>query len=376
MLDHWLENKLREREQKQLLRSLTTSDGLVDFSSNDYLGLARNEELFNQIHETLLSRRLLKNGATGSRLLSGNSSYAQEVEDFLATIFNAPSTLICNSGYTANVAVLSALPQRGDTILYDELAHASLKDGARLSLASRFSFHHNDLHDLEKKLKKATGNIFIVAESVYSMDGDQCPLAELVEIAERYDASLILDEAHSTGVLGKDGCGLSVSLGLEKRIAVRVYTFGKAMGVHGACVAGSTSLTKFLVNFARPFIYTTALSPHSFASIQCAFVFLQHHPALQTMLHQKIALFHHGAQHMSNRTDSNSAIQTAIFPGNENARHAAAHLQQCGFDVRPILSPTVAVGAERLRICLHAYNTDQDIQELCSQLRQLSENTR
>jgi 8-amino-7-oxononanoate synthase len=364
IVDSWYEEKLLQRKEQQSLRALTAPAGKLDFTSNDYLGLARSEEIYEETLKRLRNLHLKKNGATGSRLLSGNSAYTQQVETSLAERFKADAALIFNSGYSANLAVLSSIPQRGDTILYDELAHACIKDGARLSLAQRFSFHHNDLADLEQKIKRATGRIFIAVESIYSMDGDQCPLAELVKIAESSGATIILDEAHSTGVLGAGGSGLAVSVGLEKKIGIRVYTFGKAMGVHGACVVGSAPLCEYLINFARPFIYTTALPPHSIASIECAFNSLDNSPGLQSLLAEKIKLFQNSVTDMSNRTTSNSAIQTALFPGNENVRRAAAYFQERGFDIRPILSPTVPLGEERLRICLHTYNEDDDIKKL------------
>jgi len=372
VLDSWLDKKLTERKEQDSLRTLTVPNEKIDFTSNDYLGLSQSAVLFKAIQRRLESLSPHLNGATGSRLLSGNSAYVEQVEGMLAEIFKARRVLIFNSGYAANLGVLSSLPQRGDTILYDELAHACIKDGARLSLASRFSFRHNDLHDLESKLKRAHGKIFIAVESIYSMDGDQCPLIDLVRLAEQYQAFIILDEAHSTGVMGENGSGLAVSLGVQDRIAVRVYTFGKAMGIHGACVAGSHRLIEFVINFARPFIYTTALPPHSIASIECAFQFLNQRPDLQIDLQNRIKLFLDSTRKMTNRIESNSAIQTAIFPGNESTRHVAHRLQQKGFDIRPILSPTVPVGKERLRICIHTFNTEAEILSLAESLQSVS----
>ena len=284
LLNKILNERLQKRKEENSFRKLIYRSARIDFTSNDYLGLARSEELFALIKkrtESLLHR----NGATGSRLLSGNNLYTEEVEQKLASIFKSESALIFNSGYAANQAVLSSIPQKGDTILYDELAHACIRDGARLSLASRFPFLHNNLNDLEDRLKRAQGNIYIAVESIYSMDGDICPLAELIELAEKYSATIILDEAHSTGVLGENGSGFAVSNELEKKIPIRVYTFGKAMGVHGACVAGSKTLADYLINFARPFIFTTALSPHSISSIDCSFEYLGAHLELQQRAH-------------------------------------------------------------------------------------------
>lgn len=360
-LKNFITRQLQKRQQDNSLRSLKTTSNLVDFTSNDYLGLARSLELSENIVNKVNSLKLRNNGAAGSRLLSGNSAYTEEVEHKLSEIFNSEAALIFNSGYAANLGTLSSLPQRGDTIIYDELAHASIKDGARLSLAERFSFKHNDLTDLEQKLKRSKGKIFIAVESIYSMDGDACPLAELTALADKYEANIILDEAHSTGVNGKKGAGLAVSVGLEKKIAIRTYTFGKALGCHGACVVGSTDLIQYLINFSRPFVYTTALPPHNIITIDCAFEFLSRNIYLQQQLQEKIDLFCDQTNQITRNAKSKSAIQAFVIPGNENVKRISLQLQNQGFDVRPILSPTVPQGLERLRICLHTYNSNDDI---------------
>ncbi len=367
-----LTKQLSLREAEGIRRFLKADQhGLIDFTSNDYLGLARSVELFHTLEQKVKDSAFKSNGATGSRLLSGNSNYAEEIENKLAGIFKSEATLLFNSGYAANLGVLSSMPQRGDTILYDELAHACMKDGARLSLAKRFNFRHNDLHDLESKIKFATGNIFIAVESIYSMDGDQCPLKELVTLAEKYGATIILDEAHSTGVLGNEGSGLAVSLGLEDKIDVRIYTFGKGMGIHGACVVGSSTLKDYLINFARPFIYTTALPPHSLISIECAFDFLHQHIHLQELLRKKTEHFLHELNRIGEVSTSKSSIQSIRIGGNDKTKKVAADLQQKGFDVRPILSPTIPKETERLRVCLHTFNTDEEISNLVQSLHAL-----
>ncbi len=370
-LDTWLEKALANRKQQNLFRELKTSHGLADFCSNDYLGLARSEALFNMISARCENLPLRKNGSTGSRLLSGNSELTEALEHKLSTIFKCDAALILNSGYTGNLAIFSSIPQKNDTILFDELAHASIKDGARLSLAKRFSFRHNDLNDLESKIKRAKGKVFIAAESVYSMDGDECPLIELAALAKKYAASLILDEAHSTGTKGEYGSGLATSLGVEESIDIRLFTFGKALGIHGACVAGSQRLIQYLINFARPFIYTTALTPHGIVSIDCAFDYLGENIHLQNILEQNIKAFVDGIGTVPNRTPSKSAIQTLIIGGNDKAKTSASSLQKEGFDIRPILSPTVAKGSERLRICLHTYNSWDEISKLTSEIKKL-----
>jgi 8-amino-7-oxononanoate synthase len=371
-VEKFIASKLQVRRTENSFRRLTHPTELADFTSNDYLGLARSEELFQ-----LIQNKVVKlphaNGATGSRLLSGNAVYTEEVEQKLATLFKAEASLIFNSGYAANQAVLSSLPQKGDTILYDELAHACIRDGARLSLASRFPFLHNNLNDLEERLKKAQGNIFIAVESIYSMDGDQCPLIELVTLAEKYEATIVLDEAHGTGVMGENGAGLAVSLGLENKIPIRIYTFGKAMGVHGACVAGSRNLVDYLINFARTFIFTTAMAPHSIASIDCSFEYLSRNLSLQKKLTDQITMFNALSDKLrAQKLKSNSQIQGVVIPGNDTIKKVAEQLRASGLDARPILSPTVAKGSERIRICLHTFNTHQEIQELVQRLSEFS----
>jgi 8-amino-7-oxononanoate synthase len=370
-LDDYLSIKLSKRQNEGLLRTLKHPASLADFCSNDYLGLARSQELMEMIQSAFRQLRPLRNGSTGSRLLSGNSAYHEEVEHKLAGIFRSDAALLFNSGYTANLAVFSSIPGKDDTILYDEFAHASIKDGARLSLAKKFSFFHNDLNDLEKKIRRSAGRIFIAVESIYSMDGDLCPLREIVRLAKTHDAFIILDEAHSTGVHGGSGSGIATELNIADQIAIRVYTFGKAMGIHGACVAGSEPLKQFMVNFARPLIYTTAPDNHDLVSIDCAFAYLSAHLELQKQLAMQIKLFRRHAEGVPGISGSESSIQTAIIPGNESVKKAAHALQTKGFDIRPILSPTVPRGRERLRICLHTFNTEQEIVELAAALAEL-----
>jgi 8-amino-7-oxononanoate synthase len=364
-LDEELNNTLSERKRLDSFRSLRTPDSkLVDFSSNDYLGLSRSKELQQRIHERT-SVLGLPGGATGSRLLTGNNLLTEETEQYLASLFRAESCLIFNSGYNANVGVLSSIPRKGDTILYDEKSHASIKDGVRLSLATRHPFKHNDLSDLESKLKKSAGRVYVVVESIYSMDGDECPIEALVSLKHHYNFDIIIDEAHSTGVMGEYGEGLSVSRGVHQQIAIRIYTFGKGLGTHGACVAGSNVVKDYLVNFSRPLIYSTALSPHTILSIREGFAYINEHRHLLTALRNNIRLYN---SLLKERSDSTSAIQTILLPGNSNCRKASAILFEAGFDVRPILSPTVPEGSERLRVCLHAFNTEEEIEQLAEEI--------
>jgi 8-amino-7-oxononanoate synthase len=370
-LDDVLQQRLQVRAMQENLRALKSNDlALVDFSSNDYLGLARSATLHKLIQQQNLFFQ--NNGSTGSRLLTGNHALTEQVEKELAILFNTEAALLFNSGYSANLAVLSSLPKRGDTILYDDLSHASIKDGMRLSLATRLPFRHNDVSDVEKKISAAAGNVFVVVESVYSMDGDKSPLREITDLCHLNGAHLIVDEAHSTGCYGQGGNGLVCELKLHDQVPVRIYTFGKAMGIHGACVAGSRNLISYLVNFARPFIYTTAPDPHSVMAVKNSFLFLAQHSSLQQELQERILFFRSLTKKLEALLPSDSAIQSLVVPGNTNVKNAAERLNQCGLDVRPILSPTVATGTERLRIILHTYNTNSEIELLAQQLHALS----
>ncbi|HXA00356.1 MAG TPA: pyridoxal phosphate-dependent aminotransferase family protein [Cytophagaceae bacterium] len=368
-----LRKKLSGRELNGNLRRLTLNDHLIDFYSNDYLGLARSQDLSENINQEYSCQYGNMNGSTGSRLLSGNSEYCVELEEYLAQLFKAESALLFNSGYNANLSILSAIPQKNDTIIYDELIHTSLKDGARLSFAKRFSFSHNDLVDLEAKIQKGSGEIFVVIESVYSMDGDSAPLKEIIALCEKYKAALIVDEAHSTGIWGEKGNGLLCKLGIEQRVFARIHTFGKAMGVHGACICGSKDLIDFLINFARPFIYTTALPLHALISIKQSFEYLDKNISLQEISRKNISLFKSGFKNPEGKLiESESPIQAIKIGGNEQTKNMAESIRGKRFDVRPILSPTVKEGEERLRICLHTYNTSEEIRGLTELINMLT----
>lgn len=360
-----ISSKLGEREKNGNLRTLKIAENSVDFYSNDYLGLAGNKDLQEIIAENYRATGIVSNGATGSRLLSGNSQFCEELEVYLAKLFKAESCLLFNSGYSACQAVVSSIPGRGDTIIYDEHIHACAKDGARLSLAKFYTFRHNQVADLEKKIKLATGSCFVVIESVYSMDGDIAPIEDILALCKKFKAQLIVDEAHSTGVYGENGSGLLCELGLQEEVFTRIYTFGKAMGVHGACVASAAVVKEYLINFARSFVFTTALPLHSLVSIKSAFDFLLHQPDLPGSLFRNIAAYR---KIISNQAGiiSSSAIQTVLVNGNDHAKSLAAKMQQQGMDVRPILAPTVKEGSERLRICLHTFNSSAQIEKLTS----------
>ncbi|WP_338874297.1 8-amino-7-oxononanoate synthase [Spirosoma sp. SC4-14] len=367
--------RLANRQQQGLLRQLRVADNLIDLCSNDYLGFARSADLKTAIQQADLAHATARTGATGSRLLAGETHLAATIEQELAQFYQTEAALIFNSGYDANLGLLACLPQAGDTLITDELIHASMIDGSRLSYATRHRFRHNDLRDLEQKLeqsRQSEGQVFVAVESVYSMDGDQAPLIALCDLCDRYGAEMLVDEAHATGVYGPNGEGLVVALGLQNRVLARVHTFGKALGVHGAAVVGPQVLRHYLINFARPFIYTTALPPHSLLAIGSAHQHLQTHGDVQILLHKQIHYFRQCiARELPDSvwTASESPIQCLIVPGNEQARQVAQQLQQAGFDVRAILSPTVPAGQERLRICIHAFNTIVELDRLTTVLQ-------
>ena len=365
--------KLETRKQNNALRQLPSFNNLVDFSSNDYIGFSRSEAIFKLAHHYLIENEIIQNGATGSRLISGNHFLYQIAENFITEFHDAESALIFNSGYDANVGFFSAVPQRNDVILYDELSHASIRDGITMSNAKSYKFNHNDFEDLERHiLKFPDTNIYIVTETVFSMDGDSPNLEELVLLSEKHNCHLVVDEAHTLGVFGENGEGLTQYLNLHNRLFARIMTFGKGLGCHGAVVLGNTQLKEFLVNFARSFIYTTGLSPHSVATILVAYQHLEIEKDNIEKLRQNIVFFNQqknllGLKPMFIR--SKSAIQSAIVPGNEKVKQLAQQLQDKGFDVKPILSPTVPERQERLRFCIHSYNTEEEINQVLELLR-------
>jgi 8-amino-7-oxononanoate synthase len=304
----------------------------------------------------------------------------QETEDFIADFHKADTALIFNSGYDANIGFFSSVPQRNDVILYDELCHASIRDGIQMSHAKAYKFGHNDFEELEKRLRHLDrlsagevqsdnfpGEIYIATESVFSMDGDAPNLEQLISLSEKHNAYLVIDEAHALGVFGLNGEGLVQSSRLQDKVFARIMTFGKGLGCHGAAILGSDDLKAYLVNFARSFVYTTGLSPHSVATILESYKTLANEKEALEQLKANIVFFNQEKMRLGLKpmfVYSKSAIQCAIIPGNEKVKSIASQLQQSGFDVRPILSPTVPENQERLRFCLHSYNSESEISDV------------
>ncbi len=368
--DTFLHQSLQNRKDQNALRKLSNKGHLIDFCSNDYLGFARSEELRKNSSKEFASLSDQKNGSTGSRLLTGNVAYAEQLEKRIAKFHNAANSLIFNSGYDANIGLFSSLGKTGSTIVYDELVHASVRDGIKLSAASAFMFRHNDLKHLEERLKIATGLIYVAIETIYSMDGDHSPLKEIALLCKKYKANLIVDEAHATGIKANKGKGLVQEFKIEKDIFARVHTFGKALGCHGAVILGSELLRSYLINFSRSFIYTTALPLKSLVTINQAYQLLEKSNPEIKKLDFLIERF---KSRISKNKDiqlieSYSPIQCIVITGNEEVKRISKLLEKSGFDVRPILSPTVPKGKERLRICIHSFNTKEDLDELISSL--------
>jgi 8-amino-7-oxononanoate synthase len=354
---------LKQRRLKGSLRSLITSYPTIDFSSNDYLGFSSKGLLSEELKSMTPSGHM---GSTGSRLISGNSLFFQETENSIAEFHDAEASLIFNSGYDANLGLLSSVPQKGDLILSDELIHASIIDGIRLSFATHYKFRHNDLISLKELITRHQDSfkeIYVVVESVYSMDGDQAPLKEMAKMCKHENIHLIVDEAHGIGIFGENGKGLCQELDIQESCFARVYTYGKAMGCHGAAIVGSQELKDYLINFSRSFIYTTAMPEHSLLSIKAAYQLLVKTPEIEN-LKRSIQYFNSKINSSSNFIESVSAIHCQLNSGNQQVQQLEEKCAARDVFIKSIKSPTVKEGMERIRICLHAFNTATEIDVL------------
>ena len=354
------------------MRRLWPVTGLRDFSSNDYLGLSRSAWIAYQTALSVEQHHHLPQSATASRLLNGNTLLMEYLEQEVAGFHRADTGLIFNSGYDANLALAGTLPRPGDDLYLDERCHASIHQGAKLSGAQVHLFSHNDAGALAGMLQQSGPVKWVFTESLFSMDGDRAPLKELAEVCKKFSAELIVDEAHATGVFGPQGRGLCAEAGVEWSCFARLYTFGKAIGAHGAIVVGSKRLRDYLVNFAKPLIYSTALPLHTLLRVRSAYRFLQMSSLQQRRLIALMAYFRDKSPQLPFDVVGDGPVFGVIIPGNERVKNVALRLQEEGFDVRPILAPTVPKGAERIRISLHAFNTAAEIDELAAILATLS----
>lgn len=338
-------------------------DGVVNFSSNDYLGIADDVELQREFFKTVDISSTFVMSNPSSRLMTGNNFY-NEIEGLLAGIYRGKEALVLSSGYLVNIGVLPAVTNVGDVVIADKLVHASIIDGLRLCRCETARFRHNDLQHLELLLKKAQvkagGKIIVVTESIFSMDGDMAPIAELVELKRRYDFQLYIDEAHAFGVYGEAGGGVAAALGLDSEVDYVVATFGKAIASQGAFVACSPVVRQWLINKMRTMIFSTALPPLSL--MWSAFIIRQ----LPLMSDRRARLMSLCVA-MKNRLQTDGEV-THIIPiivGNATQTvELARGLRQEGYWVTAIRYPTVPKGSERLRISLTAGLNEQSINEL------------
>ena len=384
MKDLW--DKLEERKRLGSLRFLKERGEGIDFYSNDYLGLSRNLGFREEMVELASNNPEALLGATGSRLISGTGKMVLEVEEFIADKHGVEGALLFPSGYMANLGLVSSLLDRHDVLICDEYIHRSVIDGWKMTNAKRLKFRHNDVRDLERVLgcldcfvvpprndagwerndvewgrngkegardgEGRARKIFIAIESLYSMEGDFAPIEEIVELAEKYQAHVLLDEAHAFAVFG---WGLAHQLQLQNRILAITVTYGKAMGLHGASILGSKDLISHLNNFASPFIYSTAQPEFHALSIRTAYDFIANNPELPMRLFENIRLF------QSLKTGPASPIQCFFPSAAADLQHIQSKLSENGILTYPIFPPTVPKGKERIRICLHADHQESEI---------------
>lgn len=368
-----IERELESLRKQSQYRSLEVPVG-INLCSNDYLGLANDPRLRQAVVEAL--RRGCAVGSTGSRLLSGNSSEWEELESAFAEFAGTEAALYFGSGYTANIGLLSSLLKPGDVVFSDSLNHASLIDGILLSRATKIIYPHCDLRFLKNALREHTRSSatkLIVTESLFSMEGNIAPLEEVLDLARKYGAGLVIDEAHATGVYGPRGSGLAAQLGIEGDLFAIIHTCGKALGSSGAFVCGSHVLKQYLVNHARTFIFSTAPPPYMAIQIAAALKIVAEADAERNHLREISAMLRRGlvaAKINCGRGISREAGETHIVPvilgTNEAALFVASVLQRKGFAARAIRPPTVPAGTARLRISLTSKITAQDVQRLIS----------
>jgi len=377
----WAEDELAALAGEGLLRSLEplgTPQGpvvrlggetLVNLSSNDYLGLVAHPAL------AAAARAALERWGTGagaSRLVVGDTEAHRSLEARLASFEDAEAVLLFNGGYSANLGIIPALVGPKDAVFSDALNHASLVDGCRLSRASIEVYPHRDTGALAARLAAtAARRKLVVTDSVFSMDGDLAPLAELVEVCRAAGAALLVDEAHATGVLGRRGAGLCEALGLTREVDVRMGTLGKALGTFGAYAATSGPVASLLVNRARTVIFSTALPPAVCAAAEAAVELVEEGAALRERLWRNIRHFSAGLEALGHPARASSAIFPVVLGAAERAMAAAAFLRARGLLVKPIRPPSVPAGTSRLRFALSAAHTLDQLDQALAGLREL-----
>ncbi len=363
------QKSLKALKRRNRLRNLSPSSG-IDFASNDYLGLA-NDPTFKTATTEALARGIPV-GATGSRLLRGNHEEHQKLEHEAAQFFGAQTALFLAGGFTANHAIFSTLPQRGDLIVFDELIHASVHDGMRASRAECVAAAHNNAQGFDDAITQwrtrgGTGTAWIAIETLYSMDGDRAPLDDLAAVADRHDAVLVLDEAHATGVFGPNGRGLSAHLEGRHNV-ISLHTCGKALGVMGALVCAPCTIKDFLINRSRSLIYATAPSPLIAALVRHSLKLIATGDARRTDLKKLTTHTINELQKLGSIKPSNSQIQPIIVGSDERALALSHAIQSHGFDVRAIRPPTVPEGTARLRLAITLNVSETDITDMMDAL--------
>lgn len=352
------------REQSQF-RTLEMPAG-INLCSNDYLGLAIDPRLKQATIESVARSSAV--GSTGSRLLSGNSRAWEELESAFADFAGTGAALYFGSGYAANIGLLSSLLKPGEVVFSDALNHASLIDGIRLSGAKKVIYPHRDLRFLEKALREhagLAGSKVIVTESLFSMEGDIAPLAELLDLARKYCAELVIDEAHATGVCGPRGRGIAAELGIERQMLAIVHTCGKALASAGAFVCGGQTLKDYLINRARTFIFSTAMPPYLAGQIQAALNLAREADGDRNHLRETATALRRGLAAAGMNCGASAAhIVPLILGTNEMAVYVASELQRGGFAVKAIRPPTVPPGTARIRISLTSKITMEDVRRL------------
>jgi 8-amino-7-oxononanoate synthase len=360
-----MQSELDELHKESQFRTLDNPSG-INLYSNDYLGLAQDPRLKRAAMQSIEAAESV--GSTGSRLLSGNSREWEQIEKDFAQFLGTEAALYFSSGYSANVGLISAIAGRGDIVFSDELNHASLIDGIRLSRAEKVIYPHRDLDFLAAALQKHRahpGAKLIVTESIFSMEGDIAPIEQIVELARKYGADVVVDEAHALGVYGPRGRGVCASLALEREVFATVHTCGKALASAGAFVCGGRLLRDYLINRARSFIFSTAMPPYMAGQIRAALELAfeadgrrDHLRSIANELRTSLAV---GGV---NCGGSASQIIPVCLGSNEAALSLAAHLQEAGFAVRAIRPPTVPAGTSRIRLSLTASISKDDIHRL------------
>jgi 8-amino-7-oxononanoate synthase len=364
-----IHTELSDLESRSELRRLESVRG-IDFSSNDYLGLATDPRMKLALLEGV--NRASRIASTGSRLLSGHDEAWTQLEGDFARWVGAEASLYFTSGYAANIGLLSALLRPEDIVFSDRANHASLIDGMRLAKCRRVVFPHLDLNFLEDELRRAasaSGARVIVVESIFSMEGDRAPLPDLVTLAERHGAELIVDEAHATGVRGPRGSGGVAVAGLSARVLATVHTAGKALAAAGAFVCGSERLRRFLVNRARTFIFNTGLPPYYASQIFAGMSLAQEAEDERDRL-LKLSSFLRSELRSNgfDFPDGDSQIVPVLLGTNDAAIHVEQYLRERGFGVRAIRPPTVPPGSARLRLSLTVKHSDKILAELVAAL--------